>query len=602
MPDRRTGLRRKIWIAFILQAAAISFAAVLGVYGASAVLKHVLTKRALQEEAAHFWDRGGGAAANLPSSFHLDAFLVDDAADRAALPADLRELPAGFHSLPRTQGGALVLVDDAGDGRTLVLKFKQQRLDDLAFWFGVLPLALVLAVIYVIAWSTYRASKRAVSPIVWLAGQVKQWDPKNPQSSALKPENLPVDVEGETLVLASSLHEYSSRIGAVVEREREFTRDASHELRTPLAVIRVAGDMMSADEGSITVTLERGRVTIADTGVGMSADALSHAFEPYWVADGRTLVLKFKQQRLDDLAFWFGVLPLALVLAVIYVIAWSTYRASKRAVSPIVWLAGQVKQWDPKNPQSSVLKPENLPLDVEGETLVLASSLHDYTSRIGAFVERERDFTRDASHELRTPLAVIRVAGDMMAADDGLSPMSRRALKRIQGAGRDMEALIEAFLILAREEDTGLPDDDFAVGDILDEEVERTRVMLGAKPVTITLVKNEDFHLMAPPRVVSVLVANLLRNASQYTDEGSITVTLDRGRVTIADTGVGMSPEALSHAFEPYWDADGRKPGQGLGLSIVRRLSHRFGWHVALDSTPGRGTTATLTFPDHVRP
>ena len=44
MPDRRTGLRRKIWIAFILQAAAISFAAVLGVYGASAVLKHVLTK------------------------------------------------------------------------------------------------------------------------------------------------------------------------------------------------------------------------------------------------------------------------------------------------------------------------------------------------------------------------------------------------------------------------------------------------------------------------------------------------------------------------------------------------------------------------------
>ena len=431
MPDRRTGLRRKIWIAFILQAAAISFAAVLGVYGASAVFKHVLTKRALQEEAAYFWGEHRGAASRLPESYHLDAWVVDSAAQRAALPPELRALPEGFHSLPRTQGGALVLVDDAGDGRTLVLKFKQQRLDDLAFWFGVVPLALVLVVIYVIAWSTYRASRRAVSPIVWLAGQVKQWDPKNPQSSALKPENLPVDVEGETLVLASSLH--------------------------------------------------------------------------------------------------------------------------------------------------------------------------DYASRIGAFVERERDFTRDASHELRTPLAVIRVAGDMMSADDGLSSMSRRALKRIQGAGRDMEALIEAFLILAREEDTGLPDDDFAVSDILAEEMERTRVMLGAKPVTLELVKNEDFHLMAPPRVVSVLVANLLRNATQYTDEGTITVTLDRGRVTIADTGVGMGPEALSHAFEPYWVADGGKPGQGLGLSIVRRLSHRFGWVVTLDSAPGRGTTATLTFPDHVR-
>ena len=424
----RSGLRRKIWVAFILQAAAISFAAVLGVWGASVVLKHVLIKRALQEEAAHFWDASAlDPAARLPETFHLDGFLIEPGGDRAVLPTPLRALPEGYHSLPRREGGSLVLVDE--------------------------------------------------------------------------------------------------------------------------------GD------------------------------------------DGRTLVLLFKARRMDDLAFWFGVLPLAIVLVVIYVIAWSTYRASKRAVSPVIWLAGQVKRWDPKNPESSVLRPENLPVDVEGESLVLASSLHDYASRIGAFVERERDFTRDASHELRTPLAVIRVAGDMMAGDDALSPMSRRALKRIQGAGRDMEALIEAFLILAREGDTGLPDDDFAVGDILDEEIEKARVMLASKPVQIELVKNTDFHLLAPSRVLSVLVGNLLRNASHHTDRGSITVTLDRGRITIADTGVGMSPEALSHAFEPYYDGDGRKEGQGLGLSIVRRLSRRYGWVVELESAPGRGTIATLTFP-----
>jgi signal transduction histidine kinase len=431
MPNPSTGLRRKIWIAFILQAAAISFAAVLGVYGASAVLKHVLVKRALQEEAAHFWTDRRGDPARLPETFHLDAYLVEDADDRAALPAAMRTLEPGFHSLPRDEGGTLVLVD--------------------------------------------------------------------------------------------------------------------------------------ADEAS-----------------------------------GRTLLMAFRQQRLDDLAFWFGVVPLAIVLAVIYVIAWSTYRASRQAVSPVIWLAAQVKRWDPKNPESSVLKPENLPVDVEGETLVLASSLHDYASRLGSFVERERDFTRDASHELRTPLAVIRVAGDMMAGDENLSPMSRRALKRIQGAGRDMEALIEAFLIMAREEDTGLPDDDFAVGDILAEEIEKARVMLGAKPVKLEFVKNADFHLLAPSRVLSVLVGNLLRNASHHTDEGSITVTLDQGRVTIADTGVGMSADALSHAFEPYYGGDDRKIGQGLGLSIVQRLSRRFGWNVRLDSVPGRGTVATLTFPDLV--
>ena len=63
----RSGLRRKIWVAFILQAAAISFAAVLGVYGASAVLKHVLIQRALQEEAAHYWQRLARSARRCPT-------------------------------------------------------------------------------------------------------------------------------------------------------------------------------------------------------------------------------------------------------------------------------------------------------------------------------------------------------------------------------------------------------------------------------------------------------------------------------------------------------------------------------------------------------
>ena len=314
--------------------------------------------------------------------------------------------------------------------------------------------------------------------------------------------------------------------------------------------------------------------------------------------NGHMLYLLFKQEQVDSLAFWFGMAPLAIVLVVIYVIAWSTYRASKRAVSPVIWLAGQVQRWDPKHPEASALRPENLPVDVEGETLVLASSLHDFASRIESFVERERDFTRDASHELRTPLTVIRVAGDMMEGDENLTPMSRRALKRIQGAGRDMEALIEAFLILAREGDTGLPDDDFAVSSVVEEEVEKARVLVATKPVELRLVKEDDFHLHAPARVLSVLLSNLLRNACHYTDEGSVTVYLRRGSIAVADTGVGMTPDELARVFEPFYRAgDRKKDGQGIGLSLVRRLSTRYGWPVTLESEPGRGTIATVRFP-----
>ncbi len=427
------GLRRKIWAAFILQAAAISFAAVVGVYGASAVLKHVLIQRALQEEATHFWgrrDRDPGAEA--PDTYNMTGYLADATNLSGELPEKLRGLPPGFHSLPRAQGGSLVMVEDR---------------------------------------------------------------------------------------------------------------------------------------------------------------------------DGMRLYLLFKQEQVDSLAFWFGMAPLALVLAVVYLIAWSTYRASKRAVSPVIWLAGQVQRWDPKHPDVSALKPENLPVDVEGETLTLAQSLHDFASRIGHFVEREHNFTRDASHELRTPLTVIRVAGDMMEGDAGLSPMSRRSLKRIQSAGRDMEALIEAFLILAREGDTGLPDEDFTVGEVMRDEIEKARPLLTGKPVELMLSIERDFELRAPSRVLSVLVGNLLRNACHYTDAGRVVVTVKSGVISVQDTGVGMDAEELAKVFEPFYRAgDRRKDGQGIGLSIVRRLSERYGWPVGMESEPGRGTTATVSFPNASMP
>jgi signal transduction histidine kinase len=267
-------------------------------------------------------------------------------------------------------------------------------------------------------------------------------------------------------------------------------------------------------------------------------------------------------------------------------------------VSPVIWLANQVRQWDPQRPDATALRPENLPVDVEGEALTLASSLHDFASRIGSFVEREHNFTRDASHELRTPLTVIRVAGDMMDEDQTLSPAARRSLKRIRLAGRDMEALIEALLILAREGDTGLPDEDFSVARVVAEEIDKALPLLAGKPVQLELQKQADPHLRAPARVFSVLLGNLLRNACHYTDEGRITVTVRADSVAIRDSGIGMNPEELARVFEPFYRAgDRQRDGQGIGLSIVQRLSQRYGWPVSLESESGKGTTAIISLP-----
>ncbi len=310
-----------------------------------------------------------------------------------------------------------------------------------------------------------------------------------------------------------------------------------------------------------------------------------------------SLYLVFLRSTAEKLAFWFGTLPILLILAAIYFVSWLTYRASKRLVSPVSWLAEQVARWDPQHPDVAALAPESLPADVQGEARQLAVALHRLAQRVATQVQRERNFTRDASHELRTPLTVIRVASDVALADAETSPRAARSLQRIQRAGRDMEAVIDAFLILAREAEVSPQSEEFDVASVVEDQAENGRALLMGKPVELFVHANVQPKLFAPPRVMSVVVSNLIRNACSYTDSGRIDVSTFIDRIEVRDTGIGMDEEALRRAFEPFYRADESRPhGTGLGLSIVSRLCERFGWKVELASELGKGTTATIRF------
>jgi signal transduction histidine kinase len=422
-----TGMRGKLWIAFVLQIAAISVATLLSVYGSWIVLRDVLVQRALAEEAAHYWDRyARDPAAQLPDTYNMRGYLAPPGTD-GDVPARLGILAPGYHAIDIADSNDLVYVSDGPGGR---------------------------------------------------------------------------------------------------------------------------------------------------------------------------LYLVFKQEQVDKLALWFGFVPLTAVLGVIYFATWLTYRISRRAISPVIWLANQVRNFDPKRPDLDALRPANLPSDADGDVRVLATSIHGFASRLEHFVERERNFTRDASHELRTPLTVVKVAADVLAEEEGLSPFATRSVERVRRAVRDMEALIESFLILARETDVGLPEEDFVVNLIAAEELEKAQAMVTGKPVALQLVEEAQFALHAPTRVLAVMLSNLLRNACLYTESGSVVVTVGANFVSVRDTGPGMPADELARAFEPFYRGGRVGPrGHGIGLTIVRRLSERFGWPVTLDSAPGVGTTATIRFP-----
>jgi signal transduction histidine kinase len=137
------------------------------------------------------------------------------------------------------------------------------------------------------------------------------------------------------------------------------------------------------------------------------------------------------------------------------------------------------------------------------------------------------------------------------------------------------------------------------VNDLIAEEIERAKLLAADKPVTAEVRSTNRVYVEAPEKVLSILLGNLLRNAFSYTDAGQVVVEIGERQVQIRDTGVGIASERIEEMFRPFVRGEGnRRSGHGVGLSIVRRLSDRFGWPIHIESKPGEGTMVEIRFPD----
>ena len=154
-----------------------------------------------------------------------------------------------------------------------------------------------------------------------------------------------------------------------------------------------------------------------------------------------------------------------------------------RVIAPVTMLAHRVHGLNPERrgePLASFY-----PQDEVGE---LAASFDHYLSRLQDFIERERAFTGDVSHELRTPLAVINGAAEVLLCEPDLSESARNRVKRIGRACSEMTELTSALLGLARESEGAMPPGGACdVEDVLRDVVDKLRVLLQTKPVTVEL-------------------------------------------------------------------------------------------------------------------
>ncbi len=311
--------------------------------------------------------------------------------------------------------------------------------------------------------------------------------------------------------------------------------------------------------------------------------------------NGERLYLLFKEEQVSRLAIFFGVAPLTVVLIIIYLASWFTFRQSQRVISPVVQLAKAVENVQVTD--SEALSKATAPFhSIDSDIDTLATAIEHFAFRQQNFVERERSFTRDASHELRTPLAVLKGSVDVLEQMETLSEKGDTVLSRMRQTVSEMESLITTLLLLAREEITQLSVEDIHLNNFVPPLINSLQSALSITPNQIVIRNFADLQLQAPSKVLTILLSNLIKNAIIHGQGSQVVIAIDQSSISITDQGPGMDAEVIEKAFQPFYRGSHNNQGHGLGLSIVKRLCDRFHWQISVSSHEGKGTKVRISF------
>jgi len=230
--------------------------------------------------------------------------------------------------------------------------------------------------------------------------------------------------------------------------------------------------------------------------------------------------------------------------------------------------------------------------------------------RLHASFERQKQFTADASHELRTPVTILIAETQRALKRERTAGEYRDALVTCQNTADRMRHLIEALLLLARQEATGAEPIREAcdLAAILRATVDHLSPLAESRGLRFE-TRLQPAPCLADTSALSILAANIVGNAIQHQtpDSGGgivhITTGYDEGLVffSVRDDGPGISAEDLPHIFERFYRADKARTGTsghtGLGLAIARIIAENHSGSINVVSSPGEGATFTVSLP-----
>jgi signal transduction histidine kinase len=235
-------------------------------------------------------------------------------------------------------------------------------------------------------------------------------------------------------------------------------------------------------------------------------------------------------------------------------------------------------------------------------------------ARIEQLAQKDR-FLSHVSHELRSPLAVVYQFASLLA--DGIAgPLSEAQADLVNVVMRNADQLklmIDDLLQVshAKRDKVVIDRVVFAPSELVDETVFAFRPIADERKIALACRIRPVPDVIGDPRRVRQIVGNLIDNAIKFTPPGgrieiATEVTADAVRISVSDTGRGLSREDLPHIFEQFFQGeqsgDVSRNGLGLGLYVCRDLVTRQGGTIEAASEPGLGTSISFTLPIQRQP